>query len=128
VTTPDKTLKEIDEINVFFREHQGRGVQIWRYNVSHSWLELVMMHAGEIHWEKSTAEYTAINCIMTHAMNLPTISWRSNLSATETLIAAGNKIVVVEDKSNGTRILCDHLFLSVGRHPDTPTYPIPNGG
>lgn len=127
VTTPAKTLKEIDEINAFFQAHQGRGVQVWRYDISHSWLELVMMHAGEIHWQNTTAEYTTINCHMTHALNLPAISWRSNLAATETVGAAGNKIVALEDNSNGTRILCDHLFLYVGRHPNTPTYPMPNG-
>jgi hypothetical protein len=123
-----KTLKEVDEINEFFASHKDRGVQLWRYDISHSCLELVMMHEGEIHWTNSTAKYTAVFCHMTHSMMIPAITWRARLAAIESRPnEKGETTITLMDQSNGFKVECNHLFLSVGRHPNTPTYPILNG-
>ena len=118
-----ETLKTIDDINSFFAGHVGRGVQLWHYSISHSWLTLCMMHAGQAHWKNSTAEYTTINCHMVNAMTIPKIAWKSDLIATEFDRSEssdyGNSTkTLLEDRSTGTVIDCDHLFLWVGRHPD----------
>jgi len=124
----NKTLKDVAEINKFLANCKDRGVQVWRYDISHSCLELVMMHEGEIHWKKSTAQYTAIFCHMTHSMMIPEISWRAQFVAIESKPnERGETTITLLDRANGFKIECNHLFLSVGRHPNTPTYPIPNG-
>jgi hypothetical protein len=128
MTEPVTTLKDLGEINAFFASHQQRGVQIWRYDVSHSWLELVMMHEGQIHWQNSTEKYTAINCLMTHSMVIPTIAWRANLVASERQHGERRETVIsLVDEDIGFKVECEHLFLYVGRHPNTPVQNLPNG-
>jgi len=123
-----RTLKDVAEINDFFADHQDRGVQLWQYHVSHSCLELVMMHEGEIHWKNSTAKCTTIFCHVTHSMMIPEISWRARLSAVESRPnEKGETIITLLDHAIGFKVECNHLFLYVGRHPNSPTYSIPNG-
>ena len=118
-----ETLKTAMEINKFLIAHAGRGVQVWHYSISHSWLTLCMMHEGKVHWKNSTAEYTTINCHMVNSMILPRIGWISNLSVSEfernESSSYGNQHgMILQDPSIGLRVDCDHIFLWVGRHPD----------
>jgi len=128
MTETAKTLKDVDEINEFLAGHRGRGVQLWRYEISHSSLELVMMHEGEIHWQNSTAKYTAIFCYMTHSLMVPAISWRAQLVVSQSKPnERGETRLTLADQASGFKVECEHLFLTVGRHPNTPTFPAPNG-
>ena len=107
-------IRDRADINAFFREQRNCLVQVWRYHVSHSWLELLVTHRRQV---PSTDEYTTINCHMTHSMQLPTLVWKSDLRVIVASHAEIGNVECLEDSTVDVRIVCDHLSLAIGHHP-----------
>lgn len=110
-------LTDLAEANAFFRKYAGRPVCVWRYDVSHSCLELLFTHAGEVHWQGSTAEYTTIVCRTTYAMTFPVVGWSGHLIACRFEHPTYGSLIRLADDAANVGIECEHLSIWVGHHP-----------
>lgn len=108
--TDTEYIRGRDAVNAFFREVRASDVRVWRYHVSHSWLELLLTH-------EAADTYSTIHCRMTHSIELPVLAWQPQLTVeTQTSTALG-AVVCLTDRATQVRVGCESVEVHVGQHP-----------
>ncbi len=74
-----KYTREINEINLFFQKHHGKHMALWGYSVSHSELEIRLVHSGGPNRSDEPWLNTLILCSATESIQMPNLRWSCNL-------------------------------------------------
>ena len=123
-----ETLKTIDEIAEFFAAFPGLGIQVWSYTISHSMLDFAISHKKKPNpktWARTPPEYATMLCHMTNSMIIPAIAWNARLRIAETCDSDGRKTITITDKDSAFCVNCDHVYVTIGRHPNEHGTPLP---
>ena len=123
-----ETLKTVDEIAEFFAAFPGLGMQVWSFSISHSMLDFAISHKKKApveFWGKRPPEYATMLCHMTNSMNIPAIAFNARLRIAETGGSDGRTTVTITDEDSAFCVNCDHVYVTLGRHPNEHGTPLP---